>query len=460
MLDETLPGLRIQRARLTAETLDPLAETLAQTTPGPGAAIALLDVERAVPSSEPYHPMLENFNLQRQRWVEHVPCPVMMWVPEYVVPYLNREAPDFMDRRSGLLVLAHAPAPPPTDRQPQSTREYALTQEQRERRVAELRSRLAANAHQNDPVALRACAEWLSELGDHLDLLGNRSEARDAYARALRIGERLDDVGIQVGMHADLGSLVIAMGDESRAAQHLEAALRLNRESVRPDVEVKVLGDLGRLAMHRGDLALAGQRFLEAADAAMRLQRPERLAEIYNNMGLVMMRRGNPAAAGAYFGQALEAVGKSPNPYAWATALLNLGVTQFERDDLDAAEQSYRRVLDFAVLAGHIETQANAAGNLGNVFKRRGDLDSAHRFYQMAIDLHTQLGDVLGQARSHANLANLFIQQGESQRALDHLTTALTSFQRGDSARDAARVAAEIRRLQDSETSIAPRTKP
>jgi hypothetical protein len=45
----------------------------------------LVDLEKAIPSSVPYHPILQSLNMSRPEWPMRVGQPVVFWVADYLV---------------------------------------------------------------------------------------------------------------------------------------------------------------------------------------------------------------------------------------------------------------------------------------------------------------------------------------------------------------------------------------
>lgn len=191
-LDESMPWLGIAAVELEAGTEDMLAEVLARLPPDREGAAMVTGLERSVPSSEGDHPVLRTLNLSRPEWPRRLARPVVLWVPEYLLPLLAREAPDFLDWRSDTL---HFPALTDREHVALDSRPHwgqasgDMTVEQRGARIEELRARLATPWSPSDLLARSARFDWFLELGDQLRILGEIEEAMCLYRQALGLSE-------------------------------------------------------------------------------------------------------------------------------------------------------------------------------------------------------------------------------------------------------------------------------
>jgi hypothetical protein len=76
-LDEAMPGTRLWTIRMSTDTVDPLDEIERQIGPRPDGPVMLVDLEKAIPSVEKNHPVLQALNLRRPEWPAMIPQPVV-----------------------------------------------------------------------------------------------------------------------------------------------------------------------------------------------------------------------------------------------------------------------------------------------------------------------------------------------------------------------------------------------
>ena len=225
MLGAALPETNLHRVELTAHTTDVLAEVCRQT-PQPQGPVLVVGLEQAVPSDTPHHPVLATLNLQRPLWPERVAQPVIFWVPQYLLGFLEREAPDFFDWRSDTLAF-----PDLAEAEVDHLRHYvwtpavdgSLSLEARQARTQELRLRLEQSPHSDDPVARRAKAGWLRELGNQLAFSGEWEQALTKLEEARDLCEALGDKRSRAFTLGDIARIRADKGE-------VDAALQLHQE--------------------------------------------------------------------------------------------------------------------------------------------------------------------------------------------------------------------------------------
>ncbi len=107
-----LPKLNIQTIFFREpiqHLLDSIQEQL--TTPLPDA-VFISGLEFSLPVAAEAHaaPLIANLNASRNSFAQMLPCPVVLWVPEYVLTAIAQGAPDFFSIRSSVYFFAAKPA--------------------------------------------------------------------------------------------------------------------------------------------------------------------------------------------------------------------------------------------------------------------------------------------------------------------------------------------------------------
>ena len=245
-----------------------------------------------------------------------------------------------------------------------------------------------------------AFAFLLDGLGEVEESVENLTEARDLYARALVIRQRLapDSVAVASSLNA-LGRVAA----ERESAEELCIRSLSLWESLAPDSleAARALNDLGALYFQRGDV-VAAKRLHERALAICRRNEPEGLD--------------------------------------FATSLYRLGNVAWRRGDLATAEDLHRRALAIRqTLAPGSAAVESSLNSLGNVAGTRKDLASAERFHREAL--------AIGEKRAPQTVDAMIHNLGEDARLLGNYAAAEALFRRAlamydrlppGSARDAA----------------------
>ena len=198
----------------------------------------LTDLELAVPEDQTNLAPIRHLNLHRGDWPA-LACPVILWVTDYLLGILLRNAPDFTDWRSGTVLLtppeqtpATLAAQPTKTLEPQQDHRDDLeynTAEERQARTAELIARLAPSkteqgiADATDHIQ----ALWMRELAVHLIHLGSRHEAAPWGDAALHYWEKARQLRELAYTHWEFAVAYEQIGQLALAIPAAERALSL-----------------------------------------------------------------------------------------------------------------------------------------------------------------------------------------------------------------------------------------
>ena len=296
LLKDSLPGARLYVVTLNPDTRDPLEETVRQIGSDAGGPVMLTGLESAAPSAADYRPVLQVLNLQRPKWPERIPRPVVLWIPDYLLALLGSEAPDFLDWRSdtiffpplsepSLIAMDSVPWAGGTDGR--------MIEADRRERIRELQSRLAAYDKSDDRVVQSACLEWMTELGSHYHLLGELNAAEEMYRKALKNAEGLGRAEGTAAAYGNLGVIYLTRGDLDEAEKMHRKALEIEERLARLEGMVNAYSNLGVIYGRRGDLDEAEKMHRKALEIEERLGRLEGMANAYGNLGVIYGRRGD-----------------------------------------------------------------------------------------------------------------------------------------------------------------------
>lgn len=394
-LQRSLPDSPLPVVTLERGVVDPLEEILRQLGDRPPGPVMVLGLEQAIPSDDPQSPVLQALNLRRSEWPILLPRPIVLWIPEYLLGILGRQAPDFLDWRSDTRffpTLDEAELRPLLAESWRGGADGSLPAEQRRQRIEELESRLATYADSDDVTVQASRADWLSELGNHWDVLGEWDRAEQLHRQALEIHEKLERperVAVDLG---NLGVIIQRRGDLEQAERLHRQALEMNEKLGRWDYVLADFSNLGAVHHMRGDLEQAEQMYRRSLELSENLGRPENVAINLNNLGVIYKTRGDFEQAEQMYRRSLdlnEQLGRKEN---FASSLSNLGKIYETRGDLQQAEEMYRQSLKINEDLGQLDGIAEDCGALGTVYLLRGDLKEAERMYRRSLDLHEKLG--------------------------------------------------------------------
>ncbi|MFH0981098.1 MAG: tetratricopeptide repeat protein [Planctomycetota bacterium] len=353
-LAESMPGIAVQTVSLSADTADPLEETLGRLDPNVAGPVMLVGLENAVPSTVKDHPVLHALNLRRQEWPEKLPRPVVFWVPEYLLGLLGREAPDFLDWRNDTV---HFDTVTERDLLPFRSAEWAggldeyLPTAARRERIRELRSRLAVAPRTDDPAVLAAHADWMDEIGNHHRHLAEFSQAKQMYEEALEINHRLERWEDGANTQGNLAGVLMDLGDLVGAKQRMEQAIRIEEKNFPPDHPTlgTSYSNLAVILAHLGDLAGAKQRI----EQAIRIDEKDfprdhpNLGTRYSNLAMILKGLGDLAGAKQRMEQAIRIEEKNfpPDHPTLGTSYSNLALILTNLGDLAGAKQRMEQAI-------------------------------------------------------------------------------------------------------------------
>ena len=198
----------------------------------------------------------------------------------------------------------------------------------------------------------RAGSLW-NELGYHLKSAGAYIDAKDAYERALPIGEAaygLDHPNVAIRVN-NLGDVLRELGDLPGARAAFERALQIDEAAYGPDhPKIAIfVNNLGLVLRDLGDLPgarAAFERALRIDEAAYGPDHPDVAVDV-NNLGNVLQDLGDLPGARAAYERALriDEAALGPDHPNVAIRLHNLGSVLHDLGDLLGARAAHERAL-------------------------------------------------------------------------------------------------------------------
>lgn len=392
-LQERLPQLSIQQIDFKEPVhhlLDALRERVANPLPG---AVFVSGLEYSLPTSATAHAtsFVANLNAARNSFPQIVPCPTVLWVPEYVLTAIAQGAPDFFSIRSGIYFFASTPSDKADLVESLTAGEVwmaaSLTAREKIERIKDIH-RLISDYTSLPSLqrSLRTELVLLARLGHLYRSLGRWAEAKEAFQQALAI--------------ANSG------GDHHSAGVFLT--------------------NLGNIYTDQGVLAEAEKIYKQALSTSRRIGDQRNEATILNNLGSLYSEQDEWARAEESYQQALCAATKVSDHAVESLALNNLGVIYMEQGKWPEAIGSFQKALNLAQEIGDRYGQGITLNNLGNVYRNQNDWAQAESTYQQGLLISSEIGDRQNAARILVNLARLALSQGKLVQALDFAEESMT----------------------------------
>jgi len=360
-----------------------LAEPRAPYSACPPLALSVYGLEASLRSDTPHPPLLAHLNLARERYRE-LGCPLVLWLPDYALTRLAREAPDFWAWRSGVF-------------------EFSPEAEMAESTLRQMAYEPGLVTSSLDAAAKRERLALLEQLLADYRLLGAGPQEQDAQASIL----------------AKMGSLHRDLGDYAEARRLYQESLDIAQQLGDRATIAQALNNLGLMAQDQGDYAEARRLYQESLDTAQQLGHRAGVANTLHNLAMLAHRQGDYAEARRLYQESLDIAQQLGDRAGVAISLHQLGMLAQDQGDYAEARRLYQESLAAKQQLGHRAGVANTLHNLAMLAHRQGDYAEARRLYQESLDIKQQLGDRAGVATSLAQLAFLEEAEGNRERALD-----------------------------------------
>ncbi len=475
-LARTSTGTQLLLA-LPEGTADPLEIPLHAILGQPPAALHLVQLERSVPSDESNIAPLHALNLRRGQW-EKLGCPVVLWVPDYLLGLLLRHAPDFSSWRSGSprvatvgsLASSGASASLSLDSGDADLLFHPPFSDSKQRpiRLAELEERLAAYPD----VVPAAALGWLGEAALLYALEKRPLDARHAAARfynslsndqmpvwfrfmprlaralgmAGSIGEALRTAGeyrdaakamatnnpedrrfwlIVGSAYLTIGNILVESGETRKALAEYEKALAIAREIGDKHGEGSALGNLGNVYFFLGDAEKTIEYCEEQLQLARQISDRNSECNALSNIGLAHFSLGNPYEAIEFNEKALLVSRETANRRGECAALGNLGTVHLSLGDVRKAVGYLDECLAIAREIGDRREEGGALGNLGNANVELGHPLEAIGYYEKRLVIAREIGDRRSVGTALWNSAMAYESLGQREKAVALLNEAL-----------------------------------
>jgi tetratricopeptide (TPR) repeat protein len=327
------------------------------------SAIMIFGFEHSLPSCG-LAPALDELNQSREIFPKSFSCPVIIWLPDYALTRLAREAPDFWGWRSGVFELAPelgviaavekmAIVDPFSDGSNLSEKmEKASALEGLIRDYHEL-----PKGERTD----RSLAEVLYSLGNIRYQLGEYDQAHRLYQDSLKISQDLGDKsGVSRSLHM-LGWLAQIAGDLDEARQLHQESLKIYQELGDRNGVSAWLHQLGILAQSKGDLDEARRLYQESLRISQELGDKNGVSLSLHQLGNLACLTGDFVEAKRFYQESLKISQDLGLKRNIALSLAQQSLLEEKEGNFDKALELIRKAESaFIELNSPIAVQANS----------------------------------------------------------------------------------------------------
>lgn len=422
-----LPNLEIETVEFEKPIRNLFNELKARPESNPGAIFVTgleHSIERDAPEKSPF---IINLNHSRNGFGKFFNCPLVLWLPEFVVTAVAHGAPDFFSVRSGLYYFFAAPdtARPVVERHlsPEIHESYSMPLEEKRERITSIENLL--NDFRSLPEEKRDLSEeadLLRRLGVLYESIGELDKAELQYREGIRIAESTHNEFLRAGFLGSVADILFARGE-------LDEVLRIRREDELPIYEK--LGGPKDSAVTWGRIADA----LEARgdlDKALWIRQSKELP-VFEKLGDIResaVTLGKVADILREIGDLKESLeilqtkvlpifGQLFLEYEWAVTIGKIADIFETWGQLDKALQLQRKsALPVFEKLGNMREQAVTLGKIAHILSQRGDLDKALWILQNdVLPVFDKLGNLREVAVSLARMGDILMAQGNFPEA-------------------------------------------
>ena len=290
----------------TADPFDYVCDQLKSTTP---PALFITTLEASVPSDEERQPSLHAINAARELWRERFGCPIVFWIPEYVVPLLAFHAPDLWSWLSHRFEFVSQFAHPMEAVRESYNEPWSMASnldaEKKRFRIAELEQRIKEAEALGKKELTPHVISWNFELGNLFESLGELDKSESLFRKILQQADSIHEISI-ASAYGNLGLIYKTRGDLGRAEEMLRKSLEIEKRLGRQEGMASDYGNLGLIYMTRGDLDRAEEMLRKSLEIEERLGRQEGMASDYGNLGLIYQTRGQKDEARKFWKKARD----------------------------------------------------------------------------------------------------------------------------------------------------------
>jgi tetratricopeptide (TPR) repeat protein len=421
-------GVDLVELRLT-EAINDLYDELASLSLSGGQAVAVLGLEHSIPARSYFPPVLDRLNLKRELFRD-LPGPVVLFLPEYALTQLAREAPDFWAWRTAVFEIEETKEPLPVVQYTPTEHDlfgYAnLSADRKHAHLEVLRSLLTDLEQREGTEAERS--DLHIRISYILRMLGDLAGSYRAATEAIDLARAAEDETLRM-------RALDRVADVLKLRGHLDEALRMLKEESLPvherlgDVRGRALalGQIADIYQFRGDLDEALQIrqeeelpvYVALDDMRPRAVTLGKIADIYESRGDL------DEALRIRQEELLPVFKKQSDPHSLADTLSKIADVHQIRGDLDEALRiRQEESLPIYEELGDARSSAITLGHIAGIYQSRGDLDEALRIFQEeTLPVYEKLGDLRSKAVTLAWVASIHQQRGEADLALRILKT-------------------------------------
>ena len=381
---KNLEGSKIRVVKFKKKINDLLSELQKRNINKDCEAVFVQGLENSIASDAKGadNALIHNLNISRDSFKKYLSCPLFLWLPEYAIVKITRQAPDFFSVRSGTFYFSN-PSEKVTEQIFQSVSSSFV----------ESSSLPIAEKFKQIKILENLLAEY------H----GLHQEKQDKQA--------------EIQLLSELGGFFYFIAEYHKAINHHEQALAISRQISYRQGEGTSLSNMGNACDSLGDYYKAIDYFEQSLAIFREIDKRSEQGNSLNNLGSAYYSLGDYRKAIDYYEQSLAIFREIGNRSGEGNSLNNLGLIFENLGDYHKAIDYYEQSLAIFREINKHSGEGSGLGNLGNAYYRLGDYHMAIDYQEQSLGISREIGDRFHESNSLSNLGLAYKDLGEKDKA-------------------------------------------
>lgn len=411
------------------------------------AAVFVWNLEHLLPSTRADRDVTEQ-TLTEVNWrrsaFTRLERPLVIWLPEYAIRYLARNAPDFFDWNSGLYRF-QAPA----DERP------ALLEESLQQIGGyDIIKNLSTSAKRETEAHLKSLLDEYTEdtafdrttRGELLHRLAYLHAIRDSYAQArkqfqeaLQIWQQVENRAGEAAARHQLATIALRQGEYEWARSEFEKALEIQQEIENRGGEAATRHQIATVAMNQGQYERARSEFEKAFEIRQEIRDRSGEAATRHQLATISLEQEGHERAQIEFEDTLGILQEIGDRAGEAATRHNLASIALRQGAYEQAQTEFESALKTRQEIGDRAGEAATRHNLASIALEQGEYERARNEFEKSLAIKQEIRDQSGEAATWHQLATIALEQGKYERAQTEFEDALEIRQEiGDESGEAA----------------------
>ncbi|MBU7013391.1 MAG: tetratricopeptide repeat protein [Theionarchaea archaeon] len=253
--------------------------------------------------------------------------------------------------------------------------------------------------------------------GRILSLYGDSKSALRAFEEMQKTAQTIQSDKYDARALHWIGNIHASKGDWKTAHMCLDTSLSILERLQEHEEMVGIHADIGLLLMKEGVFEKALSHFRAGKDIAEKSGFMYGLSQMLRGIANVYYYQDQFDTALEFHTKSLTLAEKVRDVRGIAANYNTLGLIHFYKGDLEKAISCFKRTLNISERISDIRDQIISCGNLGMVYAEGGESGLAQNYYQRALHLAESLEDLYSITYLKMKMASLLLEKKELEKA-------------------------------------------